>query len=272
MIFIEIQEAIKKAKEILNKNNLEDASLQTRILLASILVCRKEDLIVRGKEELSKENTKKFLEGIEKISKGYPVQYLTKSKEFMEMNFFVDRNVLVPRSDTETLVQEVIKIANNEEKKDILELCTGSGIISVSLKKYLGEVNITATDISTKALEVANKNAEELIEKNNIKFIQSDVFEKIIEKYDIIVSNPPYIKTEVMKEYNLEFEPKLALDGGEDGLEFYKIIIKEGHKHLKEKGIIALEIGYDQREEIIELVAKNRTLSKCRMYKRPKRK
>ncbi len=190
----------------------------------------------------------------------------------MEMNFFVDRNVLVPRSDTETLVQEVIKIANNEEKKDILELCTGSGIIAVSLKKYLGEVNITAIDISIKALEVANKNAEELIEKNNIKFIQSDMFEKITEKYDIIVSNPPYIKTQVMKEYNLEFEPKLALDGGEDGLEFYKIIIKEGHKHLKEKGIIALEIGYDQREEIIELVAKNRTLSKYRMYKRPKRK
>ncbi len=190
----------------------------------------------------------------------------------MGMKFFVNRNVLIPRSDTETLVEEVIKLAKEENKKDILELCTGSGIIAVSLKKYLEKVNITATDISTKALEVAKKNKQQLLKNETIQFIQSDMFEKITEKYDIIVSNPPYIKTEVMKEYNLEFEPKLALDGGEDGLEFYKIIIKKGHKHLKEKGIIALEIGYDQREEIIELVAKNRTLSKCRMYKRPKRK
>lgn len=187
------------------------------------------------------------------------------------MNFFVNENVLVPRSDTETLVEEVIKLSKELDKKDILELCTGSGVIAVSLKKYLEKVDVTATDISTKALEVAKKNAKQLLEKNNIEFIQSNMFEKIHGKYDIIVSNPPYIETEVMKEYNLEFEPRLALDGGQDGLEFYKIIIKEGHKYLKENGIIALEIGYDQKEKIIELVAKSRTLSESRVYQRLKR-
>lgn len=224
--------------------------MQARILLSSILVCRKEELLLIGEKEIEKEKEELFLAGIEKISRGYPMQYLTNSKEFMGMNFFVNENVLVPRSDTEILVEKVINIAKEFNKKEILELCTGSGAISVSLKKYLEKANITATDISIEALNVAKKNAKQLLEKDEIKFIQSDMFEKIQEKYDIIVSNPPYIKTEVIKEYNLKYEPRLALDGGQDGLEFYKIIIEEGYKYLKENGIIALEIGYDQREEV----------------------
>lgn len=194
------------------------------------------------------------------------MQYITNYQEFMGMKFFVNENVLVPRSDTETLVEEVIKLAKEENKKDIIELCTGSGIIAISLKKYLEEANVIATDISTKALEIAKRNTKQLLEEDKIKFIQSDMFEKITGKYDIIISNPPYIKTEVIKEYSLEFEPIFALDGGQDGLEFYKIIIKEGYKYLKRNGIIALEIGYDQKEEIFELVAKSRKVSKYKMY------
>lgn len=127
------------------------------------------------------------------------------------MDFYVDENVLVPRSDTEILVEEAISLG--KDKKEILELCTGSGIIAISLAKYLKDTNITATDISYKAIEVARKNEKKLLEDTKINFIQSDMFENINKKYDIIVSNPPYIKTEVIKEYDLEYEPKLALDG-----------------------------------------------------------
>ena len=131
----------------------------------------------------------------------------------MKMDFYVDENVLVPRSDTEILVEEVITLSNEQKKKQILELCTGSGAIAVSLAKYLENVGITATDISDKALDVAKKNEKKLLESKKIKFIKSDMFENIDKKFDIIVSNPPYVKTEVINEYNLKYEPKLALDG-----------------------------------------------------------
>lgn len=172
----------------------------------------------------------------------------------MKLNFYVDENVLIPRADTEVLVEEAINLC--KDRKKVLELCTGSGAIAVSMEKYVKDIEITATDISKEALDIAKKNEQNLIEKPTIKFIQSNMFEKINEKYDIIISNPPYIKTEVINEYNLEYEPKIALDGGKDGLDFYRIIIEEGYKYLNEEGIIALEIGYDQRKEVIEIAEK----------------
>lgn len=172
----------------------------------------------------------------------------------MKLNFYVDENVLIPRSDTEVLVEEVINLC--KDKKEVLELCTGSGAIAVSMEKYIKEIEITATDISKEALNIAKNNEQNLIENPKINFIESNMFEKIDKKYDIIISNPPYIKTDIIKEYNLEYEPKLALDGGEDGLKFYRIIIEEGHKYLRNGGIIALEIGYDQKQEVTEIAEK----------------
>lgn len=169
------------------------------------------------------------------------------------MKFFVDENVLIPRYDTEVLVEEVLKIAKNENKKEILELCTGSGIIAISLAKYLEDAKIIATDVSEEALNIAKRNAKNLGQEEKINFVKSDMFEKIDKKFDIIVSNPPYIKTDVIKEYSLEYEPKIALDGGEDGLIFYRTIIENGYKYLNETGAIALEIGYDQKEEVMEI-------------------
>ncbi len=259
---MQINEAIRKGIKILEENQIEDASLTVRILLSSILICNKEELILKSEERMQDQVEEKFFLGIEKIAKGYPLQYLTHSKEFMKLNFYVDENVLVPRSDTETLAEEAIKIIKEENKKEILELCTGSGAIAISLKKYLEDIEITATDISKKALNVAKKNSKRLINNGKIKFVQSDMFKKINKKYDVIVSNPPYIKTDVIKEYNLEYEPKIALDGGIDGLNFYKIIINEGYKYLKNNGVIILEIGYDQKEEVINL-AKN-----CMQYEK----
>ena len=248
-----IQETLNKGKNILTKKNIDEASLISKMLLSHILKCKKEELLIKQDEEIQDEQEKEFLEGIVKISQGLPIQYITNSKEFMGMDFYVDENVLVPRSDTEVLVEEVIKLANENNKKDILELCTGSGCIAVSLVKYIEDANITATDISEGALQVAKKNENRLIENQNIVFIQSDMYEKINKKYDIIVSNPPYIKTDVIKEYTLKYEPQIALDGGKDGLKFYRIIIQEGYKYLKDNGIIALEIGYDQKEEVMKI-------------------
>lgn len=227
-----VQEALNQGKKFLTEKNIDEASLITRMLLSFVLKCKKEELLIRQDEDIQEGQEKKFLDGIEKISKGYPIQYITHLKEFMGMDFYVDENVLVPRSDTEVLVDEVISLAKEDSKKDILELCTGSGAIAVSLAKYIENVNLTATDISNGALEVAKKNESRLLEEQKIHFIQSDMFENIDKKYDIIVSNPPYIKHDVIKDYSLKYEPQIALDGGEDGLDFYRIIIEEGYKYL----------------------------------------
>ena len=202
---MKIQEALNIGKENLNKNNIEDASLITRILLASILMCDREKLVVEYDKELKKEYENEFFEDIEKVAKGYPMQYITNSQEFMKMCFYVDESVLIPRPDTEILVEEVIKLCKDKNKKDILELCTGSGAIAISLAKYLEDARITATDISEKALKVAIKNEKQLLQ--NISFIQSDMFQNINEKYDIIVSNPPYIKKQDIEKYSLKYEP-----------------------------------------------------------------
>ena len=182
------------------------------------------------------------------------MQYLTHKKEFMKMDFYVDENVLIPRNDTEVLVEEVIRICKEEGNKNILELCVGSGAIAISLAKYLKDVNILGVDISEGAIEIAKRNAKNLLEYENIKFIQSDMFENVDGKFDVIVSNPPYIKSKVIENYSLAFEPHLALDGGEDGLEFYSIIINEAYKYLKKDGIVAIEIGFDQKEEVESLI------------------
>ena len=177
----------------------------------------------------------------------------------MKMNFYVDENVLIPRPDTEILVEEVIKIANKIRAKKILDLCTGSGAISVALAKNISNSKITAIDVSSRALNVAKKNAKINKVENQITFIKSDLFNNLSkEKYDIIVSNPPYIKRNIIKRLDKEVqkEPYIALDGGIDGLDFYKRIINQAYEYLKYRGYLCLEIGYDQKEEVIKLIEK----------------
>ena len=162
-------------------------------------------------------------------------------QEFMKMNFYVDENVLIPRSDTEILVEEVINISKKINAKKILDLCTGSGAIAISLAKYIENSEITAVDISKKALEIARTNAKNNDVENQITFVESDLFKNLKEdKYDVIVSNPPYIKREVIKKLNkdVQKEPIIALDGGYDGLDFYRKIINESEKYLKFNGYL----------------------------------
>ena len=159
--------------------------------------------------------------------------------------------MLIPQPDTEILVEEVIKISEDIDKLKILDLCTGSGAIAVSLKKYIENSRVVATDISERALEIAAKNAKD----NNveIEFIKSNLFRDVNTKFNIIVSNPPYIKTSVIEtlEKEVQKEPIIALNGGIDGLDFYRSIINEADKYLNINGFLCLEIGYDQKNEVI---------------------
>ena len=267
-----IREAIRKGMIILKTNNIEEPNLKSRLLMQFILNKPRQYLLVHDDEELTKIQEKAYLENIEKITKGIPLQHITHSQEFMKMNFYVNEDVLIPRADTEILVEEVINIAKKINAKKILDLCTGSGAIAVSLAKYIEDSQITAIDISEEALRVAKLNARNNEVEDKITFIKSDLFENVVkEKYDIIVSNPPYIKREDIPKLQLAFqkqhlkevqkEPNIALDGGNDGLDFYREIISEGYEYLKFKGYMCLEIGYDQKKEVIEIIEKQEKYS-----------
>ena len=243
----------------MEKNNIEDASIIAKELAEHIFKITRAQMIANNDMEFSKDQTDNYINSIKKISTGIPIQYITNNQEFMNLNFYVDENVLIPQPDTETLVEEVIN-EYKEKKCEILDLCTGSGAIAISLAKYINESNIVASDISMKALQIAKLNAEKNLVRKKIEFIESDMFNKIYkDDFDIIVSNPPYIKTKVIGELDKQVknEPYIALDGGADGLKFYKIIIENAYKYIKNEGKVFLEIGYDQKNELINLFKKN---------------
>lgn len=254
-----LKEILKYGKEELIKNNIEDASIIAKKLAEYIFKITRAQIIANNDMEFSKNQTDNYINSIKKISTGIPIQYITNNQEFMNLNFYVDENVLIPQPDTETLVEEVIN-EYKEKKCEILDLCTGSGAIAISLAKYINESNIVASDISMKALQIAKLNAEKNLVRKKIEFIESDMFDKIYkDDFDIIVSNPPYIKTKVIEKLDRQVknEPYIALDGGADGLKFYKIIIENAYKYIKNEGKVFLEIGYDQKNELINLFKEN---------------
>lgn len=254
-----IMELIKKGTIELKNENIESPKQKSRLLMQFILNKPRQYVIVNDMKELSQKEEKEYIQGIEKLGQGTPLEHITHQKEFMKLNFFVNENVLIPRQDTEILVEEVIDIAKKINAKKILDLCTGSGAIAVALAKYLPQSEITAIDISKDALKIAKKNAITNQVENQITFINSDMFTNLYEeKFDIIVSNPPYIKRDVIEQLDEEVkkEPYIALDGGEDGLYFYKKIVKESYGYLKNQGYLCLEIGYDQKIDVIELIEK----------------
>lgn len=254
MIILNIQEMQKYVVNKLKEHNIEEYNLKAKLLICKEINKPKEYLIIHDKEELDNEKILNIKNNVNKIIEGYPIQYITEKQEFMGLDFLVNENVLIPQPDTEILAEEVLNIAKTIEKPAILDLCTGSGAIAVALKKYINKTKIVASDISQKALEVAKINAK----NNNIKieFIESDLFNNIEKKFNIIASNPPYIKTDVINNLSLEVqnEPHIALDGGQDGLKFYKYIINNAYKYLENDGYLALEIGYDQKKDVIEII------------------
>ena len=252
-----IMEAIKKGMIELKNENIESPKMKSRLLMQYILNKPRQYIIVNDMEEINQNKEKEYFNLIKRMREGVPLEHITHQKEFMKLNFFVNENVLIPRQDTEILVEEVIDIAKKNNAKKILDICTGSGAIAVSLAKYLPKSEITAIDISSEALKVAKKNAITNEVENQITFINSDMFTNLNEeKFDIIVSNPPYIKTNVIKNLDIQVqnEPYIALDGGKDGLDFYKKIINESYQYLKYNGYLCLEIGFDQKIDVIELI------------------
>ena len=260
-----IKQLLTKGTIILKSNNVESPKLKSRLLLQYVLNKKREQLIIYDSEEITPKQERAYMLNLEKLVKGTPLQHITNSQEFMKMNFFVDNNVLIPRPDTETLVEEVIKIAKEYANPVILDLCTGSGAIAVSLAKYIPNSKVYASDISKKALEVAKINTKNNEVENNIEFIESNLFEKIKNiKFDIIVSNPPYIRTEVINNLDIEVqqEPIIALDGGEDGLNFYKEIVEQAYSYLKLGSYLCFEIGYDQKIDVIEIIENSKKYEK----------
>lgn len=250
-----IKQAITKGMIMLKSNNVESPKLKARLLLQYVLDKPRQYIIVYDNKEIDKQQQWQYFVNIEKLTKGIPLQHITHRQEFMKMDFFVDENVLIPRHDTEILVEEVIKIAQKYNSPRILDLCTGSGAIAISLKKFVPNADITAVDISEKALEIAQKNAEKLEAK--INFVKSNLFDKLDnKKFDIIVSNPPYIRKDEIKKLSEEVqkEPKIALDGGEDGLDFYRIIAEQAINYLKTGSFLCFEIGYNQKNDVIKII------------------
>jgi len=261
-----IKDTIKQGTEKL-KNTQDKPILMSRLILQFVLKKKKEYLVTHDNEEITVENYNKFIECINKLNRGMPIQYITNSQEFMKLNFYVDENVLVPQPDTEILVENVLEIIKGKQVQ-VLDLCTGSGAIAVSLANYSKNAIVTGTDISEQALKIAQKNSEK--NNKNIEFILSDMFKNLVNrKFDFIVSNPPYIKTDKIENLSNEVknEPHLALDGGQDGLKFYRIIINEGYKYLNEKGYICLEIGYDQKDDVLNLINKSGRYTDIKCYK-----
>lgn len=244
-------------KEQLQKAGITDAELDARLLLEFICHTDRNALYAHGDQEIEDEKMQDFLQLIEKRAVHIPLQHLTGEQNFMGLDFLVNEHVLIPRQDTEILVEEIMRDLHDGIR--ILDMCTGSGCILLSLLHYSNDCSGVGVDVSEDALAVARQNADRLAEKQAV-FIQSDLFEKVEGSFDLVVSNPPYIISQeiagLMPEVR-EHEPHLALDGKDDGLHFYREIIKGAMPHLKRGGQLFFEIGYDQGEAVQALLAAN---------------
>lgn len=252
-----IKELINQGIIMLKNEEIEGPKNKARVILQYTLKKPREYLIIYDNKEVTVQQREEYVKNIKRLIAGEPLQYITGLQEFMKINFVVTKDVLIPQPDTEILVEEVIGIAQKIENPTILDLCTGSGAIAISLAKNVPNSKIFATDISKKALEIAKQNAKLNGVLNNIEFVESNLFDKIKnQKFDIIVSNPPYIPTADIKTLpkDVRQEPQVALDGGKDGLDFYRKIGENGYKFLNRQGYLCLEIGYNQRKEVLQII------------------
>ena len=250
---MQYQELYRMGKDRLTEAKIPEAELDARLLLEEVCGTDRNDLLVHGDKEIPPEQCDRYVEYIQRRQKREPLQQITGYQEFMGLRFKVTPDVLIPRQDTEILVEEVMRYVH--DGMHILDMCTGSGCILLSLLKYSNDCEGTGCDISEPALKVAEENAKEL--SLNASFVQSNLFENISGKYEFIVSNPPYIPTGViptLMEEVRDHEPVSALDGREDGLYFYREIVEKAGEYLYPGGMLFFEIGYDQAEKVSSLM------------------
>lgn len=252
------QECYLKGKEALANAGVEEAALDARLLLEHVCGTDRNYLLVHGDREVSGDQEAAYFESIQKRASRIPLQHITGVQNFMGLDFCVNEHVLIPRQDTEILVEEVLRQMSDGSR--ILDMCTGSGCILISLLHYSNWCDGVGADVSWDALQVARNNASRLLakkEQTSYAFVKTDLFEQIEGEFDIIVSNPPYIATDVIETLMpevREHEPRMALDGTEDGLFFYKRIVTESGKYLKNGGMLYFEIGYDQGQAVKSLM------------------
>lgn len=247
-----LQEANKYGEELLQQAGITDATIDAWYLLEYVTGINRAMYFLNMQKQLSEAEMEQYQAYLEQRKNHIPLQHITGVQEFMGMNFAVNEHVLIPRQDTEVLVEEALKVLQPEMQ--VLDMCTGSGCIIISLSK-MGKIEGTGVDISVEALDVAKKNNANL--DASVTWIQSDLFENVEERYDMIVSNPPYIRTaviEALKEEVKFHDPYIALDGKEDGLYFYRKIVEESTKYLKDNGMLYFEIGHDQGQDVKNLM------------------
>ena len=254
-----IENALNYGIGILKTSKIPNPQLDSEILLSKSLNKDKKHIILNTKEILSSKQFNNFNSFIERRKKGEPIAYLINKKEFWKDEFYVNKDVLIPRPDTELIIEQVLKIYSKESQLQILDIGTGSGCILLSILKERPSFNGTGIDISKKSINVSKFNAKQLNLTNRAKFFQSSVDNFKIGKYDLVVSNPPYIKLLSLKYLEkdvVSFEPKLALSGGLDGFSKIRNVIKKTKTLIKKNGKFILEIGFNQKNKVKEILKK----------------
>ena len=281
-----VKEMLTMGEKQLMDSDIADATRDCKILYCYMMDIPFSKIILEYQEVLQDRLCDKYFERIDRRSNGEPVQYIMGSQEFMGLEFIVNENVLIPRQDTETLVEDALEIINTgtlrgedmdvkRKEWDILDLCTGSGAIGASLARIANKVNVTCSDISEGAIKVAKENAQKHGVAKSVKFEQGDLFKPFSkhfrkQKFDMIISNPPYIKSSIiptLQKEVCEHEPLSALDGGESGLDFYERIVSGVGSHLRKSGVLLLEIGHDQGEAVSGLLSRNGEFTSIRVLK-----
>jgi len=263
-------EAIDWATDRLAAKQIEDARLEAEILLVHALGIKKSDLILNQSLNLDSHNFEPFKAWVERRLKHEPTAYITGIQPFMSLDFFVDRSVLIPRPETELLVETVLRITGRESQITIADIGTGCGCIAVSLAKHLPNIAVIGIDSSAKAIEVAKKNAEKHKVSGRCNFIAGNMFEALKEKVNFIVTNPPYVPSNDIKALQPEvkdWEPRQALDGGKDGLDLIRKLINEAPKHLLPGGQLCFEFGFGQAEAVKTLVEENKSYRETEIVK-----
>ena len=252
-----IENILNEGIDILQKNKIPNPKLDSEILLSNLIKRDKKHIILNPKELLNSEQLEQFKSLIERRKKGEPIAYLINKKEFWKDEFFVNKDVLIPRPDTELIIEQVLKIYSKDEQLQVLDIGTGSGCILLSILKERPNFYGTGIDISKKSINVSKLNAKQLNLTSRVKFFHSSVDNFKIGKYDIIVSNPPYIELFNLKYLEkdvVNFEPKLALSGGFDGFSKIRKVINKASTLIKRNGKFILEIGFNQRNKVKKIL------------------